>query len=269
LRSGYHQIRIASEDVSKTAFRTRYGHFEFRVLSFGLTNAPATFMHLMNETFRPLLDECVLVFLDDILIYSTTLDEHEQHVRKVLSILREQKLYAKESKCEMFKDEVEFLGHIVGRNGIRMMEDKVAAVRDWPQPRNVSEIRSFLGTAGYYHKFIKDFSKLALPLTELTKSRIKFEWTHKEQKAFDAIKCAMASAPVLIMPDPSLPFVVHTDASGFAVGAVLMQDQGKGLQPIAYLSKKMLDAETRYPSPVHAACRTPASNHDNNTKQKS
>jgi len=204
-------------------------------------------MHLMNETFRPLLDECVLVFLDDILIYSTTLDEHEQHVRKVLSILREQKLYAKESKCEMFKDEVEFLGHIVGRNGIRMMEDKVAAVRDWPQPRNVSEIRSFLGTAGYYHKFIKDFSKLALPLTELTKSRVKFEWTHKEQKAFDAIKCAMASAPVLIMPDPSLPFVVHTDASGFAVGAVLMQDQGKGLQPIAYLSKKMLDAETRYP----------------------
>jgi hypothetical protein len=123
----------------------------------------------------------------------------------------------------------------------------VAAVREWPTPKNVSDIRSFLGTAGYYHKFIKGFSKLAIPLTELTKSNIKFEWTHKQQQAFDAIKRAMVTAPVLVLPDPSLPFVVHTDASGYAVGGVLMQDQGKGLQPIAYLSKKMQDAETRYP----------------------
>ena len=128
LRSGYHQIRIHKDDVAKTAFRTRYGHYEFLVLPFGLTNAPATFMHLMHQSFLKLLDTCVLVFLDDILVYSRTLSEHRQHVRQVLQILREQKLYAKESKCELFKEEVEFLGHHVGRHGVRMMEDKVKAV---------------------------------------------------------------------------------------------------------------------------------------------
>lgn len=247
LRSGYHQIRIAPEDVPKTAFRTRYGHYEFLVLPFGLTNAPATFMHLMHQALRPLLDECALVFLDDILIYSKTLEEHKQHVRRVLDALREQKLYAKESKCEFFKHEVEFLGHIVGREGVRMMEDKVEAVRAWPTPRSVRDVRAFLGTAGYYRKFIRDFSAIAAPLSELTKDNIKFEWTAPHEQAFCHLKAAIAQGPVLILPDPSLPFVVHTDASGFAVGAVLQQDQGKGLQPIAFLSKKMADAETRYP----------------------
>ena len=188
LRSGYHQIRIAPDDVPKTAFRTRYGHFEFLVLPFGLTNAPATFMHLMHQSFRHLLDKFVLVFLDDILIFSKTREEHERHVREVLEILRKEKLFAKESKCEMFKTEVEFLGHRVGRNGIRMMEDKVQAVRDWPTPTNVSHVRSFLGTAGYYHKFIRDFSKLAMPLTHLTKNDVKFEWGPSQQAAFVAIK---------------------------------------------------------------------------------
>ena len=247
LRSGYHQIRIADEDVPKTAFRTRYGHFEFLVLPFGLTNAPGTFMHLMHEAFRPFLDDFVLVFLDDILIFSKTLEEHEAHVRKVLETLRKQKLYAKESKCEFFKTEVEFLGHLVGRNGVRMMEDKVKAVAEWPTPTNVRDVRAFLGTAGYYRKFIKDFSAIASPITELTKESVKFDWTPKCQEAFVRLKSAMQQGPVLALPDPSLPYVVHTDASGFAVGAVLMQDQGKGLQPIAFLSKKMLDAETRYP----------------------
>jgi hypothetical protein len=247
LRSGYHQIRIAPEDVPKTAFRTRYGHYEFLVLPFGLTNAPATFMHLMHQALRPLLDECALVFLDDILIYSKTLEEHKQHVRRVLDALREQKLFAKESKCEFFKHEVEFLGHIVGREGVRMMEDKVEAVRAWPTPRSVRDVRAFLGTAGYYRKFIRDFSAIAAPLSELTKDNVKFEWTAPHEQAFSHLKAAIAQGPVLILPDPSLPFVVHTDASGFAVGAVLQQDQGKGLQPIAFLSKKMADAETRYP----------------------
>ena len=247
LRSGYHQIRISPEDVPKTAFRTRYGHFEFLVLPFGLTNAPATFMHLMHQTFREQLDSFVIVFLDDILIYSKTLAEHKQHVKQVLEILRKEKLFAKESKCELFKTEVEFLGHIVGRDGIRMMEDKVKAVQDWPTPSKVEHIRSFLGTAGYYRRFIKDFSKIAAPLSDLTKENVKFEWTSKQEEAFRKLKQAIATAPVLALPDPNLPFVVHTDASGFALGAVLQQDQGKGLQPIAYLSKKMLDAETRYP----------------------
>jgi RNase H-like domain found in reverse transcriptase/Reverse transcriptase (RNA-dependent DNA polymerase)/Integrase zinc binding domain/Retroviral aspartyl protease/Chromo (CHRromatin Organisation MOdifier) domain len=247
LRSGYHQIRIAPEDVPKTAFRTRYGHYEFLVLPFGLTNAPATFMHLMHQALRPLLDECALVFLDDILIYSKTLEEHEQHVRRVLDALREQKLYAKESKCEFFKHEVEFLGHRVGQDGVRMMEDKVEAIREWPKPRSVRDVRAFLGTAGYYRKFIRDFSAIAAPLSDLTKDGVSFEWLAQHETAFAKLKAAIAQGPVLILPNPSLPFVVHTDASGFAVGAVLQQDQGKGLQPIAFLSKKMLDAETRYP----------------------
>lgn len=247
LRSGYHQIRIAPEDVPKTAFRTRYGHFEFLVLPFGLTNAPGTFMHLMHQTFREALDSFVLVFLDDILIYSKTLEEHKLHVRKVLEVLRKEKLYAKESKCEFFKTEVEFLGHMVGRDGVRMMEDKVQAMKDWPAPTNVRDVRAFLGTTGYYRKFIKDFSSIASPLSELTKDNVKFSWGAEQQQAFTRLKQAMQEGPVLAIPDPSLPFVVHTDASGFATGAVLMQDQGKGLQPIAFLSKKMLDAETRYP----------------------
>jgi hypothetical protein len=247
LRSGYHQIRIDPDDVPKTAFRTRYGHFEFLVLPFGLTNAPGTFMHLMHQVFRQFLDDFVLVFLDDILIYSKTLEDHEQHVRRVLEVLRKEKLYAKESKCELFKTEVEFLGHHVGRDGVRMMEDKVKAVAEWPVPTKVGHVRAFLGTACYYRKFIKDFSSIAAPLHDLTKDSVKFHWTSACQAAFVQLKSALQDGPVLALPNPSRPFVVHTDASGFAVGAVLMQDQGKGLQPIAFLSKKMLPAETRYP----------------------
>jgi hypothetical protein len=247
LRSGYHQIRIVDEDIPKTAFRTRYGHYEFLVLPFGLTNAPATFMHLMHQTFRDQLDDFVIVFLDDILIFSKTLQQHEQHVRQVLGILRREKLYAKESKCELFKDEVEFLGHHVSGAGIRMMESKVKAVQEWPTPTKATHVRSFLGTAGYYRKFIRDFSKISAPLTDLTKDNVTFVWSSDQEAAFRKLKSTMAEAPVLILPDPNLPFVINTDASGFAVGAVLQQDQGRGLQPIAFLSKKMLDAETRYP----------------------
>lgn len=247
LRSGYHQIRISPEDVPKTAFRTRYGHFEFLVLPFGLTNAPGTFMHLMHQTFREFLDEFVLVFLDDILIFSKTLEEHERHVTAVLQKLRDSKLYAKESKCEFFKTEVEFLGHHVGRNGVRMMDDKIEAINAWPTPTKVTDVRSFLGTAGYYRKFIRDFSRVAAPLSNLTHDNVKFVWSTAEQDAFEQLKAAIVRGPVLILPDPKLPFTVHVDASGFATGAVLQQDQGHGLQPIAYLSKKMLDAETRYP----------------------
>ena len=247
LRSGYHQIRIVPEDVPKTAFRTRYGHFEFLVLPFGLTNAPATFMHLMHETFREHLDKFVIVFLDDILIYSRSLAEHVIHVRKVMQTLRDHKLYAMESKCEFVREEVEFLGHIVGRNGMRMMEDKIEAVAAWPTPTNVSHVRSFLGTAGFYRKFVSGFSRIATPLSELTMDGAVFVWSHPQAAAFRQLKDAVIASPVLVLPDPNLPYVIHTDASGFATGAVLSQDHGHGLQPIAYLSKKMVDAETRYP----------------------
>ena len=249
LRSGYHQIRITDEDVHKTAFRSRYGHFEFLVLPFGLTNAPATFMHLMHSIFRPFLDKFALVFLDDILIYSKNMIEHKDHVRQVLELLRKNKLYAKESKCELFKDRVEFLGHIVDAKGIHMMSDKIDAVTGWPTLTSVADVRSFLGTVGYYRKFVHMFSDIAAPLSELLKKEQPFQWGDRQQKAFDQLKKAVSQQPVLILPDPTKPYVVTTDASGFAIGAWLGQDQlGEGsLQPIAYLSKKMSSAECNYP----------------------
>ena len=247
LRNGYHQIRIYSADVEKTAFRSRYGHFEFLVLPFGLTNAPATFMQLMHDIFRPLLDRSVLVFIDDILVYSNNIEDHLRHVREVLELLRKNQLYAKASKCELFKSRVEFLGHVIDDSGLHMMEDKVDAILKWPPLKSVSEVQSFIGLVGYYRKFIRMFSEIAAPLTQLTQKEKSFEWTPTQQQAFDALKKKVSEHPVLILPDPRLPYLVTTDASGFAVGATLSQDQGKGNQPIAFLSKKMLPAELNYP----------------------
>jgi hypothetical protein len=247
LRTGFYQIKIADNDREKTAFLTRYGSYEFNVLPMGLCNAPATFMHLMNHTFKDYLDDFIIVFLDDILVFSKTLEDHKKHVALALERLRKSKLYAKKSKCELFKRDVEFLGHRIGAGGLRTLDDKVKAVCDWPALTSVGDVRRFMGLVGYYRKFIKDFSGIALPLTELTKSRVAFTWGPAEQEAFAKLKETIRTAPVLTLPDPKLPYVVHTDASGFAVGAVLQQDHGQGLQPVAYLSKKMLPAETRYP----------------------
>ena len=160
LRSGYHQLRIRSGDVPKTAFRTRYGHYEFLVIFFGLTNAPATFMDLMNRVFRPSLDRLVIVFIDDILVYSKNEDEHAKHLRVVLQTLRDHRLYAKFSKYEFWLEQVAFLGHVVSKNGIQEDPRKIEAVADWPRPTTITEIRSFLGLAGYYRRFVKDFSKI-------------------------------------------------------------------------------------------------------------
>ena len=246
LRTGFHQIRVADADIEKTAFRTRYGSFEYLVLPMGLCNAPGTFMQLMNDTFRDLLDKTVLVFLDDILIFSRTKEEHEKHVREVFERLRAQKLYAKRSKCEFFRDEVEFLGHRIGANGLSVSQDKISAVRDWPAPKNVSEVRSFLGLAGFYRRFVKDFSKVALPITELTKEKTPWEWGPKQREAFAALKHALCTAPVLLIPDPSLPYTLNCDACMYAVGATLQQDHGNGLQPVAFRSKKLSPAEINY-----------------------
>lgn len=246
LLSGYWQIRNAQEDIHKTAFRTRYGSYEWLVLPMGLTNAPATFMRLMNDIFRPYLDKFVVVFLDDILIYSRTLAEHRQHVRMVLDTLRKHQLYAKERKCEFFKDHVEFLGHRIDRDGVHMMSDKVKAIRDWPTPKSADEVRCFLGLAGYYRKFIKGFSMLASPLTDLLKKDTQFEWNERRQQAFRKLIDAITTAPTLILPDPSRPYVVTADGCGHGIGASLMQDHGKGLQPIAFMSKKLSAAEMKY-----------------------
>ena len=246
LRSGYHQIRVVPEDIHKTAFRTRYGHYEFTVVPFGLCNAPATFMRLMNSIMHPYLDKFVVVFLDDILIYSKDLKEHEDHLRLVLKQLRKHQLYGKVSKCEFFKKQLEYLGHDVSSEGIKVSPAKIEAIKTWPTPQTVRQVRSFVGLANFYRKFIKGFSEIAKPLTELTKKDIPFEWGNEQEMAMTKLKRALCTAPVLLLPDLARPFVVHTDASSFALGGVLQQDSGKGLQPIAYESRKLNSTERRY-----------------------
>lgn len=167
LRSVYHQMRIFEEDIPKTAFKIRYGHYKFTVMPFGLTNAPAAFMDLMQRYFKPFLDKFVVIFIDDILIYSKGLEEHERHLREGLEVLRNNKLYEKLSKCEFWLEEVKFLGHIITKEGVSVDPDKIKTVKEWPVPTKVSGVRSFMGLAGYYRRFVKNFSKIALPITSL------------------------------------------------------------------------------------------------------
>ena len=248
LRSGYHQIRVADGDVEKTAFRTRYGHFQFKVMPFGLTNAPATFMHLMNSIFREYLDEFVIVFLDDILIYSRNLADHLQHLRKVLTVLRKNQLYAKASKCAFAREEIDFLGHIVNKEGIKVDPAKTSAVEQWPTPQTPTQVRSFLGLCSYYRKFVAAFAKVAAPLHDLTRKETPspLPWTPEHEKAFQELKRRLVTAPLLAVPDPDKPWTICTDASDVAIGAILLQDHGKGLQPVAYESRKLREAELNY-----------------------
>ena len=185
LRSGYHQIRIKEEDITKTAFRTRYGHYEFVVLPFGLTNAPATFMCLMNSVFHRFLDKFVLIFIDDILIYSRSREEHEEHLRIVLQTLREHQLYAKFSKCDFFREEIQYLGHIITKEGIAVDPEKIRTIMEWPIPKDVADIRSFMGLAGYYRRFVEGFSRVAYPITSLQKKGKVFKWTSECKRSFE------------------------------------------------------------------------------------
>ncbi|EOY03078.1 Retrotransposon protein, putative [Theobroma cacao] len=243
LRSGYHQLRIRNEDIPKTAFRTRYGHYEFLVMSFGLTNAPAAFMDLMNRVFKPYLDKFMVVFIDDILIYSKSRKEHEQHLKIVLQILKEHQLYAKFSKCEFWLESVAFLGHVVSKDGIQVDSKKIEAVEKWPRPTSVTEIRSFVGLAGYYRRFVKDFSKIVAPLTKLTCKDAKFEWSDAYENSFEKLKACLTIAPVLSLPQGTRGYMVFCDASRVGLGCVLMQ-HGK---VIAYASSQLKRHEQNYP----------------------
>jgi hypothetical protein len=248
LTSGYYQIRIAEEDIYKTAFSTRYGHYEFLVMPFGLTNAPATFQTLMNDIFRPYLDKFIMVYLDDILIFSDTLEDHEKHVRQALAVLRQNKLYCKVSKCEFFQTEVSFLGHVINGDGVKADLRKVQAVADWPQPKTVRQVRSFLGLANYYRRYVHGFANMAAALTLLTKKNVPFIWTTKQTQAFEALKAALTSSPVLKNPEFGKPFTITTDASEFAVGAVLSQSTPEGERPVAFISQTLSDTERRWPT---------------------
>ncbi|KAH9658749.1 Endonuclease [Citrus sinensis] len=244
LRSGYHQLRIKEADVPKTAFRTRYGHYEFLVMPFELTNAPAAFMDLMNRVFRPYLDRFVIVFIDDILVYSRSQEEHEEHLRTILQTLRQKQLYAKFSKCEFWLDKVVFLGHVISAEGIYVDPQKIEAVVNWERPTNVTEVRSFLGLAGYYRRFVEGFSKIAIPLTRLTRKNAKFQWNDDCEKGFQELKACLTSAPVLTLPSGNEGFVVYSDASRQGLGCVLMQ-YGK---VVAYASRQLKKHEQNYPT---------------------
>ncbi|GJR48652.1 putative reverse transcriptase domain-containing protein [Tanacetum coccineum] len=213
LRSGYHQLRVREEDIPKTAFRTRYGHFEFTVMPFGLTNAPTIFMDLMNRVCKPYLDKFVIVFIDDILIYSKSEEEHEVHLKTILDLLEKEKLYAKFSKCEFWLKEVQFLGHVVNRDGIHVDPSKVESVKNWKTPESSTEIRSFLGLAGYYRRFIENFSKIAKPLTLLTQKNKAYVWGDKQDEAFQILKEKLCNAHVLALPVGTRDFVFYVIAS--------------------------------------------------------
>ena len=213
-------------------------------MPFGLTNAPAAFMDLMNRVFREHLDEFVIVFIDDILIYSRNQEEHEEHLRLTLQILKKHQLYAKFSKYEFWLSKVHFLGHVVSAEGISVDSAKIEAVIDWKAPRSVTEVRSFLGLAGYYRRFVEGFSKIAAPLTALTRKGKKYEWTQKCEESFQELKCRLTSAPILIIPSSGEPLVIFSTASKVGLGAVLMQD-GK---VVAYGSRQLKDHEKNYPT---------------------
>ncbi|KAJ9509499.1 hypothetical protein QJQ45_001949 [Haematococcus lacustris] len=246
LQAGYNQIRITPEDVPKTAFRTPDGHYQFKVLSFGLCNAPATFQRVMNDAFAPVLNQCALVYLDDILVMSKSVDEHLKHLRKVFDLLRLNKLFAKQSKCEFMRTTLKFLGHVIFAGAIAVDPEKIKSISSWPVPQSLQQLQSFLGAANFVRKFVHNFSVLAAPLTDLCgqagDSFLWHNWPADELKAFASLKAAVAQVPMLRLPDHTQPFQVYCDASLQGVGAVLMQDG----YPLAYLSKKLSSAERNY-----------------------
>jgi hypothetical protein len=242
LRGAYNLVRVREGDEWKTAFRCRYGHYEYKVMPFGLTNAPAVFQGMMNDILAEFLDRSVINYLDDILIYSADLETHKTHVRQVLERLLENQLYVKAEKCAFHQKEVTFLGFVIYGDGVRMDPDKTAAIKDWVTPTSLSKLRRFLGFANFYRRFVPNYSTLASPLTSLTSTAKPFMWNDEATKAFEVLKQALQNNIVLRYPDYSKPFVVQTDASDVGIGAVLLQDN----QPISFYSRKLSDAEINY-----------------------
>ena len=201
LKIGYHQIRMKEGDEWKTAFKTKLGLYEWLVMPFGLTNAPSTFMRLMNHILRAFIGHFVVVYFDDILIYSKNMDEHNKHLKSVLEVFRKEHLFANLGKCSFGTDHVVFLGFVVGAEGLRVDEEKFKAIRDWPIPTNVSEVRSFHGLAGFYRRFVQDFSTIAAPLNDVIKKNVGFKWEQALEEAFQILKGKLTNAPLLVLPD--------------------------------------------------------------------
>jgi hypothetical protein len=244
LHSDYHQFKIRASDIPKTAFSSRYGLYEYLVMSFGLSNVPTYFMYLMNSVFMPELDKFVVVFIDDILVYLKNEAEHAKHLHTVLQRLREHHLYAKLSKCDFWLKEIKFLGHTISQEGIAVDLDNVQEVMNWKPPTTVRQIQSFLGLVGYYRRFIPDFSRIAKPMTELMKKGAKFEWGQKCEDAFHTLRQHLTTEPMLAQPDNTKPFDVYCDASGTGLVCVIMQDN----RVIAYVSRALRPHEQNYPT---------------------
>ncbi|GJR69274.1 putative reverse transcriptase domain-containing protein [Tanacetum coccineum] len=242
LRSGYHQLRVREEDIPKTAFRTCYGHYKFQVMPFGLTNAPAIFIDLMNRVCKPYLDKFVIIFIDDILIYSKNKKEHEEHLKLILELLKKEELYAKFSKCKFWIPKVQFLGHVIDSKRIHVDLAKIESIKDWASPKSPTEIRQFLGLTGYYRRFIEGFLKIAKPMTKLTQKKVNFIWGDKQEAAFQLLKQKLCSAPILALPEGSKDFIAYCDASKKGLGAVLMQRE----KVISYASRQLKIHEKNY-----------------------
>jgi hypothetical protein len=234
LHSGYHQIRMKEVEIPKTTFRTHEGHYEFLFMPFGLCNAPSTFQSLMNHVFCPFLCHFVLVFFNDILIYRKTWTDHLAHVDRVLHLLSQHQFFLKQSKCAFGISEVEFLGHLVGKDDVRVDPKKIEAMQDYPHPKTLKILSGFLGLTGYYRKFVKNYEKIVAPLTALLKKN-SFTWTPSTTQTFQTLKMAMCTTPVLTLPDFTKTFVLKCDASGKGIGVVLMQEG----RPLSFTSKQM------------------------------
>ena len=249
LRSAYNLVRIKSGDEYKTAFTCKFGHYEYLVMPFGLKNAPAVFQHFINDVLEDIIGKFVYSYIDDIIIFSSDYKSHVIHLKEVLSRLRRAGLFAKLEKCAFFADSIDFLGHRISGKGILMDPHKVESIITWPVPSCVKDVQYFIGLANYYRRFIQDFAKLARPLHNLTKKNSKFIWTTEAQSAFDCLKSKFVSAPVLIHPNRDLPFIVETDSSNYAIGAILSQvsPNDKMVHPVAFFSRSLSGAEKNYP----------------------
>ncbi|GKB97661.1 putative reverse transcriptase domain-containing protein [Tanacetum coccineum] len=251
LRSGYHQLRVRDEDIPKIAFRTWYRHYEFQVMPFGLTNTPAVFMNLINSVCKPYLDKFVIVFIDDILIYSRNKEEHSNHLRIILELLKKEKLYAKFSKCDFWINTVQFLGYVIDSQGIHVDLAKIEAVKNWASPTIPTEVRQFLGLAGYYQRFIKDFSKIAKSLTELTQKNKKYTWGESQESAFQLLKQKLCEALILALPEGKDDFVIYCDASHQGLGAVLILQHILDYKELNMRQRRWLELLVDYDCEIH------------------
>ncbi|GJV13013.1 putative reverse transcriptase domain-containing protein [Tanacetum coccineum] len=242
LRSGYHQLRVREEDILKTAFRTRYGHYEFKVMPFDLTNVPAIFMDLMNRVCKAYLDKFVIVFIDDILIYSKNKQEHEKHLKLILELLKKDELYAKFSKCKFWIPKVQFLGHVIDSKSIHVDPAKIESIKYWASPKSATEIRQFLGLVGYYQRFIEGFSKIAKLMTKLTQKKVEFVWGDKQEATFQLLKQKLCSVPILVLHEGSKDFIAYCDALKKGLCTVLMQRE----KVIAYALRQLRIHEKNY-----------------------